>query len=178
MTDLNNSVSYRSLDGRVALVAGGASGIGRAIVTALAGQGSKVAFLDRDAKAAAVTITDCAENAPLFLPCDLTDISALRVALQQVRDQLGPVTILVNNAGNDDRLSTASVSVEPPQHARCIAAEPMVTLGDMGQGVGRHCVGQLHCRGNKAFEVAPPAGTGYGLIKRCIIAMGFEKGGT
>lgn len=110
MIDLTDSVSYSSLAGRVALVTGGASGIGRAIVAALAGQGSKVVFLDRDAKAAAVAIADCAENAPLFLPCDLTDIAALRTALQQVGDQLGPVTILVNNAGNDDRHTTASVT--------------------------------------------------------------------
>jgi NAD(P)-dependent dehydrogenase (short-subunit alcohol dehydrogenase family) len=110
MTDLTATAAYASLAGRVAVVTGGASGIGRAIVRALSGQGARVAFLDRDAEAAAATVSLCAGSRPLFLPCDLTDPEALRLALAQVTDRCGPAAVLVNNAGNDDRHTTASVT--------------------------------------------------------------------
>ena len=42
-------------------------------------------------------------TAPLFLACDLTDIDALRGAIDAMRGELGPVAVLVNNAANDDR---------------------------------------------------------------------------
>ncbi len=40
---------------------------------------------------------------PLFLPCDLTDIDALRKAIADVKAALGPIEVLVNNAANDKR---------------------------------------------------------------------------
>jgi len=110
MTDLAKSVHYDSLRGRVVLVTGGASGIGRAIVTAFAAQGARVGFLDLDAAAAQTTIAACGDNAPQFWRCDLTDIAALRVAIANVRASLGPIAVLVNNAGNDDRHQTPDVT--------------------------------------------------------------------
>jgi NAD(P)-dependent dehydrogenase (short-subunit alcohol dehydrogenase family) len=56
---LTQTVRYASLKGAVAMVTGGASGIGRGIVVALAGQGARVAFLDRDRDAAAETLAAC-----------------------------------------------------------------------------------------------------------------------
>jgi NAD(P)-dependent dehydrogenase (short-subunit alcohol dehydrogenase family) len=46
----------------------------------------------------------------LFRLCDLTDIAALETALAEVQHELGPVSVLVNNAGNDDRHGTRDVS--------------------------------------------------------------------
>jgi len=110
MPDLFRSVRYDSLRGKVALITGGASGIGRAVVTAFAAQGAKVAFLDVDEAAAAVTIAACGDNPPLFRRCDLTDIAALRATMSGLRATLGPVEVLVNNAGNDDRHLTRDVT--------------------------------------------------------------------
>lgn len=103
MTGLSATVRYASLQGAVAVVTGGASGIGQGIVTALATQGALVAFLDR---AAALSVPP----GGLALNCDLTDIDALRAALAEVADRLGPIRILVNNAGNDDQHRLADIT--------------------------------------------------------------------
>jgi len=110
MTLLARTVRYESLKDAVVVVSGGSSGIGRGIVTAFAAQGARVAFLDRDHAGAADTLADCAPAEVAFLPCDLTDIAALQHALDQVTRQLGPIRVLVNNAGNDDRHSTAAIT--------------------------------------------------------------------
>jgi NAD(P)-dependent dehydrogenase (short-subunit alcohol dehydrogenase family) len=92
--------TYPSLEGRTALVTGGASGIGEAIVRGFARNRSKVAFLDIDREAGEAL---AAELGALFLQCDLTDVDALRAAAAEVEQRLGPVQALINNAGNDQR---------------------------------------------------------------------------
>lgn len=84
------------------------------MVEHFASQGSRVAFLDLDEATAATLIqgTAGASTPPLFLKCDLTDITALRGAIQQVENKLGPVNVLVNNAARDDRHKTAEVTPE------------------------------------------------------------------
>jgi NAD(P)-dependent dehydrogenase (short-subunit alcohol dehydrogenase family) len=100
-----NFANYPSLAGRVVFVTGGASGIGADLVRAFAGNGAKVAFVDIqvDAGEALAAELDNVLNPPLFLQADLTDIDALRGAIGATRGSLGPVAVLINNAGNDDR---------------------------------------------------------------------------
>lgn len=91
---------YPSLAGRVVFVTGGASGIGADIVRAFAGQGSKVAFVDiLDDDGRALT----AETGAEFIRCDVTDIPALKAAIEVTGERLGPIGVLVNNAANDQR---------------------------------------------------------------------------
>ena len=73
---------YESLRGRTVVITGGASGIGAAFVRAFAENGARVGFLDlqRDTGEALA-----AELGQMFVPCDLTDIAALRVALDKIR---------------------------------------------------------------------------------------------
>ena len=97
---------YSSLAGRVVLITGGASGIGAAFVRAFAAQKSRVAFLDVDADAGEALVREIASRsdpAPLFVPCDLLDIDALRAGIAQARATLGDASVLVNNAANDRR---------------------------------------------------------------------------
>jgi NAD(P)-dependent dehydrogenase (short-subunit alcohol dehydrogenase family) len=98
---------YPSLVDRTVFVTGGADGIGSAIVEQFARQGAKVAFVDRNVAYARATIERCAgadvAHAPLFYEVDLVDIAALRSACAAAVDALDGVTVLVNNAANDDR---------------------------------------------------------------------------
>ncbi len=107
--------SYPSLRGRTVLVTGGATGIGASLVEHFAGQGSRVAFLDHDeasGRALAGSLTTKSTRAPLFLPCDLTDVAALRAAMAEAASRLGPVQVLVNNAASDDRHRFEEVTPE------------------------------------------------------------------
>jgi len=105
--------SYSGLAGRVVLITGGASGIGAALVRAFAHQKARVAFLDIDTDAGEGLVREVAEAsgaAPLFVPCDLLDIEALREAMAKVRHQLGDAAVLVNNAANDQRQVLSEVT--------------------------------------------------------------------
>ena len=104
--------TYPSLSGRVALVTGGASGIGADLVRAFAGNGAKVAFLDIEVGAGRRLAEELSDAAypPLFLECDLVDIAALREAVAETRRRLGAVAVLVNNAANDERHRIAEVT--------------------------------------------------------------------
>ncbi|MGA8941083.1 MAG: SDR family NAD(P)-dependent oxidoreductase [Acidobacteriaceae bacterium] len=105
--------TYPSLQTRVVLVTGGASGIGESIVEAFARQRSQVVFLDIQEDAAKRLVGRLLEaglDAPGFLPCDVTDCDAIRRVVGEVIQRYGRVDVLVNNAGNDTRHSVESVS--------------------------------------------------------------------
>jgi D-xylose 1-dehydrogenase len=104
---------YPSLKDRTVLVTGGGSGIGEAIVRQFVGQGSRVGFIDIDIKASKQLLASLPADARVhFEHADLRDIGALRQAVAGVREALGPITILVNNAGRDDRHSIEEVTPE------------------------------------------------------------------
>jgi 2-deoxy-D-gluconate 3-dehydrogenase len=90
------------LTGRVAVVTGGNGGIGRSIALGLAGAGAAVAVLGRnDEKNQRVLSELKAIGLPsLAMRLDVTNRAALEPALQKVESELGPISILVNNAGN------------------------------------------------------------------------------
>jgi NAD(P)-dependent dehydrogenase (short-subunit alcohol dehydrogenase family) len=97
---------YPSLNGRVVLITGGGSGIGASMVEHFACQGAKVAFLDVAEDASRELVSQLAASvahAPLFIPCDLTDIALLQSSIQKAEASLGPIEVLVNNAANDER---------------------------------------------------------------------------
>jgi NAD(P)-dependent dehydrogenase (short-subunit alcohol dehydrogenase family) len=111
----NHFASYPSLRDRAILITGGATGIGESLVRHFAHQGSRVAFLDiQDEPARQLMDTLVAEGcpAPLYIPCDLTNIPALQTAVKQVLDTFGTVDVLVNNAANDRRHSIDEVTPE------------------------------------------------------------------
>ncbi len=103
---------YPSLEGRVVLITGGGSGIGASIVTRFVEQGARVAFLDIDEKSSRALVEQLPGSKPLFLPCDLRDIDALRHAVDEVAKKLGPIRVLVNNAARDDRHEWDKVTPE------------------------------------------------------------------
>lgn len=103
---MSNWAIYPSLKGRSVFVSGGGSGIGASIVEHFCAQGAKVAFCDIDQKASlglAETIAGRGDPAPAFKPCDIRDIAQLRAAIEAAAAEVGPITVLVNNAARDDR---------------------------------------------------------------------------
>lgn len=107
--------TYPSLKDRVVLITGGASGIGESFVTQFARQGARVAFFDiQDAPAQALVASLTAKGCPtpLYIHCDLTDLSALKAAVDQVLVTHENIDVLVNNAANDQRHSIEEVTPE------------------------------------------------------------------
>jgi NAD(P)-dependent dehydrogenase (short-subunit alcohol dehydrogenase family) len=96
------------LSGKVALVTGGASGIGRATVLGLVQAGAAVAVLDRD-EAGANAVAEQGKQAgskTFALPIDLADTKQIPAAVARVIQQLGRIDILINCAGVTGRFQT------------------------------------------------------------------------
>jgi len=90
------------LKDQIALVTGGSRGIGRAIVQAFSAEGAKVAVVYRGSQEAAdklvQEVMQAGGTAKAF-QCDVADRAAVKTCVEQVQKDLGPVNILVNNAG-------------------------------------------------------------------------------
>lgn len=108
-------------DDRVVVVTGGGGGIGGATCRRFAEDGAKVAVFDVNEAAAeqvAKDIRDAGGRARAFA-CDITDRKAVDAAVAATREQLGPIDVLVNNAGWD--VFRPFTKTEPSQWEKLIA---------------------------------------------------------
>jgi 3-oxoacyl-[acyl-carrier protein] reductase len=90
------------LKDQIALVTGGSRGIGRAVVKAFAAEGARVAVVYRGSKEAADQLVQEVAQAggtAKAYQCDVADAASVKACVEQVQKDLGPVNILVNNAG-------------------------------------------------------------------------------
>jgi len=131
-----------SLANRVALVTGAGSGIGRAIAGRLAADGARVAVLDLRLAAARETAAaiEAAGGRAVAVEADVADYAAVGTAVEQARAALGPIAILVNNAGWDrlepfaqndpglwDRL--IGINLKGPIHCTRAALDDLIAAG-------------------------------------------------
>lgn len=104
---------YPSLAGKSVLITGGGSGIGASLVEHFVGQGCKVGFIELNGEVAAAhaeAVEKTTGTRPYYEVADLRDIDALRTAIARLADRTGPFHVLVNNAGNDDRMPIEDVT--------------------------------------------------------------------
>src|SRR6266516_2204289 len=87
------------LEGRVALVTGGAGGIGAATSRRLAAEGARVAVTDRNLEGAREVAAELDGGA---FELDVTSTDSIGAAVSAIEEALGPVDVLVNNAGDDE----------------------------------------------------------------------------
>ncbi|MBD5771990.1 SDR family NAD(P)-dependent oxidoreductase [Marinomonas colpomeniae] len=114
MTNNKNNSIYPSLVGRHALVSGGASGIGEALVRALAQQGCLVSFFDIDQVAGNALMEALNKQGYQvhFDLIDLTQIETLKDTIHSRISEWGAIRILVNNAANDQRHTLQEMTSE------------------------------------------------------------------
>jgi NAD(P)-dependent dehydrogenase (short-subunit alcohol dehydrogenase family) len=106
---------YPSLMGRNVFITGGGSGIGENLVEHFCQQGAQVCFADiaeESSRDLVARLRNKSSVFPHYIHCDLRNIEALQLAIAEACESFGPVRVLVNNAGNDDRHKTEDVSVE------------------------------------------------------------------
>jgi NAD(P)-dependent dehydrogenase (short-subunit alcohol dehydrogenase family) len=104
---------YPSLEGKGVLITGGGSGIGASLVEHFCAQGARVGFIELNpdyAEETARHIEARTGNRPHYEAVDLRDIGALRSAIGALSERVGTIQVLVNNAGNDDRLPIEDVT--------------------------------------------------------------------
>ena len=111
---MSEVASYPSLKNKVVLITGGAEGIGESIVESFLDQGSKVAFLDKNNRLGneVVKKLNNYNYKALFKECDLVDVTDLKNKIKEIQEELGLISILVNNAGNDERHNIDDVTPE------------------------------------------------------------------
>lgn len=107
-------MTRRSFHDKVVVVTGAAGGLGRSLCLYFAAAGARVAALDRDAAGLLRLAADMRAlgRSLCIQECDVTDAAACTAALQSVRESLGPVDVLVNNAGIAHRSALAQTRTE------------------------------------------------------------------
>jgi NAD(P)-dependent dehydrogenase (short-subunit alcohol dehydrogenase family) len=122
---MDRYATFHDLAGRSVFITGGGSGIGAALTEGFLAQGARVAFVQRsDASGFAAELGGRHGAAPLFLPCDVTDVAALQGAMARAAEAHGPITVLVNNAADDARHPIEGYTVEEWDRAQAVNLRP------------------------------------------------------
>jgi NAD(P)-dependent dehydrogenase (short-subunit alcohol dehydrogenase family) len=171
-----DNVADRPLDGQVAIVTGGASGIGRATAINLAAKGAAAAILDRDTDGSRATLEaiETAGGAGAVFAVDLSQVTTIPAAVAQVLDWGKRIDILVNSAGvsGPEQVLTMTeaawdfvltVNLKAPVLLMKAVAQHMVERGGGGRIV--------NLSSSAAFRAAGPNAPHYAASKAALSAV-------
>jgi NAD(P)-dependent dehydrogenase (short-subunit alcohol dehydrogenase family) len=157
-----------SLEGRVAVVTGGSSGIGRAIATALAGAGARVVTVARHEVELAATVDDlsAAGGTAAWVSADLGTRDGVRAAADAVAEVFGEPDILVNSAGINLRPPMGELSEEVWDVTLAVNLAAPYLLGQrFGPGMAERGYGRMiHISSQQAHRAFVQSGA-YGVSK-------------
>ncbi|GMG82108.1 SDR family NAD(P)-dependent oxidoreductase [Paralimibaculum aggregatum] len=138
---MESAVVHPSFRGQVAVVSGGASGIGSATVRGFAEEGAKVAILDRNERAAQALAADLRDQGAeiAVIPVDLARVELLAGAIDEAVRCLGPIRFLVNCAGVND--GGGFLEMTPEVWDRIMAVNLRAAMF-LSQAVARHMIAQ------------------------------------
>ncbi len=161
----------RSLAGKVVAITGGARGIGKATAAALIAQGARVAVGDIDAPLAVQAAAQLG-NGTIGLPLDVTDRASFDEFFNAVESRLGPVDVLINNAGImpigpfvDETDATAARMVDINIHG-VIFGSKLALQRFLPRGRG-HLVNVSSIAGKGGF----PGGATYCATKHAVVGL-------
>lgn len=169
-----SSATHSDLSGRAVLVTGGASGIGADIVRGFAAQGARVGFLDIQDAAAGALIAELgnARHPPVFRHCDLTDLAALKSAIEALALLTGPFAVLINNAANDQRHRFEDVTEAMWEDLMAINLRPQLFAGQsvapMMAGLGGGSIVNIS---SVAWRFGPEEMPVYGAAKAGVVGL-------
>ncbi|MEM7089848.1 MAG: SDR family oxidoreductase [Pseudomonadota bacterium] len=110
---MEQPATFHDLNGASVYITGGGSGVGAALTDGFLAQGAHVAFIGRsDAGDFVEHMRDKHGRAPLFMQGDMTDTQLLHATMAKAAEAHGPLTVLVNNAANDQRHSLDETTTE------------------------------------------------------------------
>lgn len=160
---------YHSLQDKVVLVTGGASGIGADLVRAFCQQESRVHFVDIDAQAGAVVALETGSH---FHAVDLRDIAALRAVIADIAAKEGRIDVLINNAARDDRTDTLSIAPEDWRESLAVnldhqffASQAVAALMQERHG------GAIILTSSTTFMKGRPGMAGYTTSKAAVVGL-------
>ncbi|ESX80425.1 SDR family oxidoreductase [Mesorhizobium sp. M0027] len=172
------SAHFADLEGASVLITGGGSGIGAALTEGFIRQGAKVAFIDiadRPSLALADRLDKELGRRPLYLKTDIRDIEALRLSVAKAAEAHGDVTVLVNNAAQDDRHAVEDVTVEFWDNNHAINLRPhFFSAQAVAPGMKRAGGGSIINFTSTSFLINHPDMPAYTAAKAGIV--GLTKG--
>ena len=170
------NVTYESLKGCPVVVTGGASGIGEFIVRAFFLQGAHVHFLDIDEvkgrRLESVLLSSDTNNQIHFHHCDLTVEAEIESTFEKIADMTGGISVLCNNAGNDQRHDWTSITFEEwdkvqdhnlKHHFFCTRAAHRHFPSDIG--------GSVICIGSISYLNGSDEMVGYTTAKSALVGL-------
>jgi len=174
MRGMNDRQGHRELDGEIALVTGASSGIGRATALLFARSGARVAALARNAGALDALRVET-HDAIVPVPCDLEHEESIERAVAEVVARLGPVSILVNNAGHIEPqplegMEIASWDRHFAVNVRAAYVAIRLVLPQM-RGAGHGAIVNVSSISGVAGPEKFPGFTAYGASKAALIAL-------